>query len=316
MINKKSRIFLTGHNGMVGSSILRVLQKKNFSNIITVDRYKLNLENRSKVFNFLKRKKIDAVIHCAAYVGGIKANNFFKADFITKNLQIQNNIIIGSFESGIKKLIFLGSSCIYPKECKQPIKEEYFLTGPLEMTNRPYAVAKIAGVEMCRSFNYQYKTDYISLMPSNLFGPNDNYDKESSHFIPALIRKIYEAKKNSEKDITIWGTGEPKREITYVDDVARAVIFLLNKNNLNYLINVGSGYEKKIRDFAKIIAKEIGFKGKIICNNNSRLDGTPRKIVSTKLIRSYGWRPKFDINKSIKLTIKDFVKYKNKYLKS
>ena len=270
---------------MVGSAIVRYLKKKNYKNLITINRKKLDLEDQLKVKKFIKKQKIEIVIHCAAKVGGIRSNSTYKADFISKNLSMQNNIIIGSYEAKIKRLIFLGSSCIYPRECPQPIKEEYFLSGKLEDTNRPYAIAKIAGVEMCKSFNEQYGTKYQSVMPSNLYGPNDNYDLNNSHFIPALIRKIYQAKVKKKKQIKLWGTGKPKREVTYVDDVADGVILLIKSKNKEFLINIGSGFEKTISEYAKIIANHLDYRGKVIFDQNRYLDGTPRKIVSSKKIK-------------------------------
>jgi GDP-L-fucose synthase len=313
-MNKNSGIFITGHRGMVGSGILRYLKKKNYKNLITIDRKKLDLENQSEVKKFLKKKKIEIVIHCAAFVGGIKSNTLYKADYISRNLIMQSNIISGSHEVGIKELIFLGSSCIYPRDCIQPIKEESFLSGKLEITNRSYAIAKIAGVEMCKSFNEQYKRNYQSIMPSNIYGPNDNYDLENSHFIPALIRKIYEAKKKQKKNIILWGTGKAKREVTHVDDLAAGIILLLKNKNNDFLMNIGSGYERTIKDYAKMISKELGYEGKIIFDKNRYLDGTPRKIVSSKKLRNLGWKAKLNFRRGLKLTINDFLtnkKYKN-----
>ncbi len=292
---------------MVGSAIVRYLKKKNYKNLITINRKKLDLEDQLKVKKFIKKQKIEIVIHCAAKVGGIRSNSTYKADFISKNLSMQNNIIIGSYEAKIKRLIFLGSSCIYPRECPQPIKEEYFLSGKLEDTNRPYAIAKIAGVEMCKSFNEQYGTKYQSVMPSNLYGPNDNYDLNNSHFIPALIRKIYQAKVKKKKQIKLWGTGKPKREVTYVDDVADGVILLIKSKNKEFLINIGSGFEKTISEYAKIIANHLDYRGKVIFDQNRYLDGTPRKIVSSKKIKKLGWKAKTDFDKGLKIAINDFL---------
>ncbi|MBD1165287.1 GDP-L-fucose synthase [Pelagibacterales bacterium SAG-MED10] len=306
-MNKNSKIFITGHQGMVGSAIVRYLKKKNYKNLITINRKKLDLEDQLKVKKFIKKQKIEIVIHCAAKVGGIRSNSTYKADFISKNLSMQNNIIIGSYEAKIKRLIFLGSSCIYPRECPQPIKEEYFLSGKLEDTNRPYAIAKIAGVEMCKSFNEQYGTKYQSVMPSNLYGPNDNYDLNNSHFIPALIRKIYQAKVKKKKQIKLWGTGKPKREVTYVDDVADGVISLIKSKNKEFLINIGSGFEKTISEYAKIIANHLDYRGKVIFDQNRYLDGTPRKIVSSKKIKKLGWKAKTDFDKGLKIAINDFL---------
>ena len=292
---------------MVGSAIVRYLKKKNYKNLITINRKKLDLEDQLKVKKFIKKQKIEIVIHCAAKVGGIRSNSTYKADFISKNLSMQNNIIIGSYEAKIKRLIFLGSSCIYPRECPQPIKEEYFLSGKLEDTNRPYAIAKIAGVEMCKSFNEQYGTKYQSVMPSNLYGPNDNYDLNNSHFIPALIRKIYQAKVKKKKQIKLWGTGKPKREVTYVDDEADGVILLIKSKNKEFLINIGSGFEKTISEYAKIIANHLDYRGKVIFDQNRYLDGTPRKIVSSKKIKKLGWKAKTDFDKGLKIAINDFL---------
>ena len=307
MINKKSKIFLTGHKGLVGSAILKNLIKDGFKNIITVDRKNLDLRNQNKVFKFLKNNKFDGVINAAAKVGGIQANNLFKAEFIYENLSIQNNIIHGSFLSGIKDLIFLGSSCVYPRNCKQPIKEDYLLNGELEKTNEPYALAKIAGIKMCESYNFQYKTNYKCLMPCNTFGPNDNYHKENSHFFPALIKKIHYAKKRHKKYIEIWGTGKPLREIIYVDDVAKACIYFLKKKTKENLINIGSSKEKSILDYAKIISKTLEVKVNFKLNK-SKPDGTPRKILDNSLAKKYGWKAKANLKESILETYEDFKK--------
>ncbi len=314
MINKNSKIYLAGHTGLVGSSILRVLKKKGFKNIILRKRKELNLTNQAKVFNFIKKTKPDAIIICAAKVGGIKANNNFKSEFIYENLSIQNNIITGAHISGVKNLVFLGSSCIYPKYSKQPIKEKYLLSGELEPTNQYYALAKIAGVKLCESYNLQYGRNYRSLMPSNLFGPNDNYNLENSHFLPAVIKKIYLAKKNN-KPLLFWGTGKAKRELTYVDDLAEACIFFLKKKTSHNLINIGSGYEKTIKQYINLVSKKLGYKKKIKFNNQKILDGTPRKILDCRIAREYGWKPRWRLNKSIELTIKDFESNKKNYLK-
>ena len=225
MMNKKSKIFLAGHNGLVGGAILRKLINSGYENIITVSKDKLDLRNQKKVFEFIKKKKPKFIINAAASVGGIAANNIFKADFIYNNISIQNNLIHSAFLNGIKNLIFLGSSCVYPRNCKQPIKEDYLLNGPLEKTNEPYAIAKISGIKMCESYNFQHNTNYVCLMPSNTFGPNDNYDLLTSHFFPALIRRLSDAVKKKKKTITLWGTGKAKREFIYVDDIADACIF-------------------------------------------------------------------------------------------
>ena len=298
-MNNKSRIFLAGHKGLVGSAILRLLKKKNYKNIITKPHNKLDLLDQKKTFSFLKKNKINVVIIAAAKVGGIKANNNFKAEFIYNNLQIQNNLIHGSYLAGIKDLLFLGSSCIYPKNSKQPMKESYLLSSSLEKTNEPYSIAKIAGIKMCESYNYQYKTNYKCLMPTNTFGPNDNYDSQESHFIPALIKKIIIAKKLNKKSIVLWGTGKSKREIIYVDDIAEATIFFLKRNTKDTFINIGSNYEMTIAGYANFIKKIIYPKLKIKFDNNKSLDGVKRKLMDSSLARSYGWKPKHDLNNSI-----------------
>ena len=308
MINKRSRIFIAGHKGLLGSSLLKLLKKKKFKNLIFIEKKKLDLRNQNKVFKFLKQKKPDVVINCAGKVGGIKANYMKSAEFIYDNLTIQNNLIQGSYKNNVKKFIFMGSSCIYPKNAKQPLKEKYLLTAPLEQTNESYAVAKIAGVKLCESYNRQYNTNYICLMPSNLFGPNDNYSSEDSHFLPAIIKKLYIAKIKKLKKIKFWGTGTAKRELTFVDEISEACIFFLNKKTNHTLINIGSGYEKSIKSYIKYIAKKLKIESKIVFDNNKVLDGTPRKIVDTSIARSYGWKPKYDFDKSFAITFENFKK--------
>jgi len=307
MVNKKSKIYIAGHKGLVGSAIVRKLKIDGYKNIIVATRKELNLINQSEVFKFLKKKKPKFIIIAAALVGGIAANNKFKADFIYNNTSIQNNIIHGAFLNKIKNLIFLGSSCVYPKKCKQPIKEEYLLSGPLEKTNEPYAVAKISGIKMCESYNFQYKSNYKCLMPCNTYGPNDNYNLQTSHFFPALIRKIYMAVKKKQKTIKLWGTGKPKRELMYVDDLADACIFFMNKKTKHSLINIGSEEEKTIADFANFILKNFKTNLKIKFDNNKKLDGTPRKVLDCKIAKSYGWRKKISLQKGFDLTFNDFL---------
>ena len=307
MLKKNSRIFIAGHKGLVGSSLIRRMNFHGYNNIIVRSKKQLDLRNQNKVNIFFKKNKIDAVINAAGTVGGIYANNKYKADFIFDNLSIQNNIIHSCYENNIKNLIFLGSSCIYPRNCKQPIKESYLLTGELEKTNEPYAIAKIAGLKMCESYNYQYKTNYKCLMPCNLYGPNDNYDLEQSHFLPALISKIYNAKIKNNKILTIWGNGSPKRELLFVDDLADACIYFLNTKTKETLINIGSGEEMKIVDYAKKIIKELNISLKIKFDL-SMPNGTPRKIVDTTIAKSYGWKAKTSFQEGLKKTYDDFLK--------
>ena len=300
-----AKIFITGHNGLVGNSILQYLKKKNFKNLFVVNKKKLDLRDQRKVLNFFKKNKFDYVINCAGKVGGIYANNKFKADFIYDNITIQNNIIYSSYFTKVKSLLFLGSSCIYPKNCKIPMKENDLLKGELEETNEPYAIAKIAGIKMCESFNFQYKTNFKCLMPCNLFGPNDNYDLSNSHFLPALVKKIYQAKKKGKKKVVIWGSGKPLREIMYVDDLADACLHFLRKKTKESLINIGSGIEHSIIDYAKIIAKKLNYKVKFVLDK-SKPDGMKRKLVDSSLAKKYGWKAKISFEKGLEKTLKNF----------
>jgi GDP-L-fucose synthase len=310
MINKKSRIFVTGHKGLVGSAVIRRLNHYGYKNILYIEKKILDLRNQQKVFSFFKKNKIDAVINAAGKVGGIYANNNYKADFIYDNLAIQNNVIHACFQNKVKSLIFLGSSCIYPRNSKQPIKENYLLTGELEKTNEPYAIAKIAGVKMCESYNFQYKTNYKCLMPCNLYGPNDNYDLKTSHFFPALLVKAINAKKNKKNKIIVWGTGKPKRELMYVDDLADACIYFLNKKTKETLINVGSGYDLRIIDIVKFILKKLNINCKIVLDR-SKSDGTPRKIIDSSIAKKYGWFTKINLNDGFDLTFNSYKKNKD-----
>ena len=307
MITKKSKIFVTGHKGLVGSAIIRLLIDLGFKNIITRTKAQLDLRNQDKVNFFFRINKPDYVINAAAKVGGIFANEKFSASFLYDNLQIQNNIIHSCFKYKVKDLIFLGSSCIYPKYAKQPINETYLLSGELEKTNEAYAVAKIAGIKLCENYNLQYKTNFKCLMPSNIYGPNDNYNKLNSHFLPALIRKVYEAIKKNKKHIILWGTGKVKREMLYVDDLAKACVFFLGKKTKNYLINIGSGKDMKIIDYAKIIMKKFKCNLKIKFDRTKK-DGTPRKILDIKLAKKYGWTPTISLNQGLEKTIQDYIK--------
>lgn len=306
-MKKNDKIFLAGHKGLVGSAVLRKLKKLKYSKIITVEKKYLNLLNQKEVFNFIKKNKIKSIIICAARVGGIKANNTYKADFIYQNLTIQNNLIHGAKINNISNVIFLGSSCIYPKNCKQPIKEEYLLSGKLEKTNEPYAIAKIAGIKMCESYNFQYKTNYKCLMPTNTFGPGDNYNLESSHFFPALIKKIHDCKIKKKKSLELWGNGKTKRELIFVDDLADAIVYFLDKKMSKNLINIGSGIEKNIDQYAKLVSEIIGVKLKIKYKNKS-LIGTPRKLLDSSLARKNGWKSKTNLKKDIMETYKHFLK--------
>ena len=307
MLNKKSKIYLAGHRGMVGSSILKKLKKSGYKNIIVQTRHQLDLRDQKKVMNFFKKNSFQFVIIAAAKVGGIYANDTYKADFIYENLIIQNNIIHSSFVSGIKNIIFLGSSCIYPKNSKQPIKESYLLTGELEKTNEPYAVAKIAGIKLCESFNSQYGTNYKCLMPCNIYGPNDNYDLKNSHFFPALISKTYNAIKKNKKELVVWGSGQPKRELMYSGDLADACLFFLKKKTKETLINIGSSKERTISEYAKFIIKKFNTKLKIKFDK-SKKDGMKRKILDCSIANKYGWKPKYSLDYGFEKTYKDFLK--------
>ena len=301
------KIFLAGHKGLVGSAVLRKLRKKNYSKIITVEKKKLNLLNQSAVLSFVSKKKPDIVIIAAARVGGVYHNQEHGADFIYENLQIQNNLIHASFINKVKKIIFLGSSCIYPKNSKQPIKEKYLLSGKLEETNEPYAIAKIAGVKMCEAYNRQYKTEYLCLMPSNAYGPNDNYHSLNSHFFPALIKKIHECKIKKKKILRVWGTGKPFRELIFVDDVADACVYFIKKKTKESLINIGTGKEKRISDYVKFLIKKLNLNIKVIYDT-TKPDGVYRKVLDIKLAKKYGWKSKTSLNDGFDLTYKDFLK--------
>ena len=311
MIAKNSKIFLAGHKGMVGSAILKKLKNNGYRNIILKTKKQLDLKNQNKVLNFFKKEKIQFVIIAAAKVGGIFINKEEKAKFIYENIMIQTNLIHSSFLSGVKKLIFLGSSCIYPKYSKQPIKEKYLMTGILEETNEAYAVAKLAGYKMCEAYNQQYKTNYICLMPTNLYGPNDNYNSKSSHFFPSLIAKTHFAMKNKSKIIKIWGDGTPKRELMYVDDLAEACEFFLRKKTKHSLINIGSGEEKSIIEYCKFVIKKLKVNLKIKLDKK-KPNGTPRKKLDLSLAKKYGWKSKFNLNKGFDLTYEDYLKKINK----
>lgn len=306
-INKSSKIFIAGHKGMVGSAITKFLKKKKYKRLITIDKKKLDLLNQKQTEKYLKKIKPDCVIIAAARVGGILANNNYKANFVYENIMIQTNLIHSSYLAGVKKLIFLGSSCIYPKYAKQPISENQLLTGKLEETNDAYAIAKITGVKMCEAYNNQYNLDYLCLMPTNLYGPNDNYNLLTSHFFPALIKKIHEAKKKNLVNLFIWGNGRARRELMYVDDLASACEFFLKKKTYHSLINIGSGIEKTIEGYANFLMRKMNIKLKIK-KDLTKPNGTPRKILSTKLAKKYGWKSKVNLKKGFNLTYENFLK--------
>ena len=310
MTSLNSKIYLAGHNGLVGSAILRKLKDKGFKKILTLNRKKLDLTNQSKVLFFLKKNKPEFIFIAAAKVGGIYSNNKFKAEFIYENLTIQNNIIHSAYLSGVKNLIFLGSSCVYPRNCRQPIKEKYLLSGLLEPTNDAYAIAKIAGIKMCQSYNEQYKTNYICLMPANTFGPNDNYHPLNSHFLPSLIRKIDLIKKKKKKYLNLWGNGKAKRELIYVDDLADACLYFMKKKTKHHLINIGTGKDYSINYFAKKILKILIPDRKVIIKYDKlKPNGTPRKVLDISLAKKYGWKAKSNFKNSI---IETYNSFKNK----
>ena len=308
MINLKSKIYVAGHRGLVGSAIIRKLKKKGYKNLIYKEKSKLDLTNQVKVINYLKRERPDFVFIAAAKVGGIYSNNNFKADYITQNLQIQTNLIYGSYLAGIKDLIFLGSSCIYPKKSKQPIKEDYLLSGKLEETNDAYAVAKIAGIKMCQSFNEQYKCNYKCLMPANTFGPNDNYNDKSSHFLPAIIKKIHKLKTKNLNNLILWGNGKAKREFIHVDDLAAACIYFMKKKTKHSIINIGTGKDYTINYYANFISKIILNKSIRIKYDKSKPNGVKRKVLDISLAKNYGWKPKIDLKNSIIKTYNSYLK--------
>ena len=307
MITKKSKIFIAGHNGHLGSAILKIYQKLGYKNIITIEKKKLDLLNQKKVFEFLRKKKPNLVIIAAARVGGILANNLNKGSMIYENLQIQNNLIHGSYINNIRNIIFFGSSCIYPKNIRRKITENDLLSGKLEETNEPYALAKIAGIKLCQSYNFQYNTNYKCLMPCNLYGPNDNYDENSSHFLAAIIKKIFEAKIKNQKEVVIWGSGKPKRELLFVDDAAYACEYFSRLKTDETLINIGSGLDKTIFQYYKDVMKYFSLNLKFKFDR-SKPDGTYRKLLYSNLAQKYGWRPKFNFLQGLELTIDDFIK--------
>lgn len=303
-MNKDSKIYVAGHRGMVGSAIVRLLEKKGYSNIITRSSSELDLRDQQAVKTFFETEKPSHVFLAAAKVGGIMANNVYRAEFLYDNLMIASNIIHSSYVNKVEKLLFLGSSCIYPKLADQPLTEEALLSGFLEPTNEPYAIAKIAGIKLCESYRDQYGCNFISAMPTNLYGPNDNYNLETSHVLPALIKKFYLAKKNNLPNVEIWGTGSPKREFLYVDDLAEASLHLMLNYNEKQFVNVGSGTDISIKDVALTVKKVVGFEGELTFDT-SKPDGTPRKLMNVSKLKNAGWNYKIELNDGIKMAFED-----------
>lgn len=305
-----SRIYVAGHRGMVGSAILRKLQSKGHTNFILKTSAELDLRDQAQVNSFFATEKPDYVFLAAAKVGGIHANNTYRAEFIYDNLMIQNNVIHAAYQHGVKKLMFLGSSCIYPKLAPQPLKEDYLLTGPLEETNEPYALAKITGIKLCESYRRQYGCNFIAAMPTNLYGPNDNYNLNNSHVLPALIRKFHEAKENNAPEVVVWGTGTPMREFLHVDDLGEACYFLMQNYNGEQHVNVGTGSDITIKDLALLVKKIVGYTGPI-AHDLSKPDGTPRKLMDVGLLHSLGWKHNIELEEGIRQVYEDFKKKEN-----
>lgn len=297
-MNKQDKIYIAGHRGMVGSAILRALQAQGYSNFLLRTSSELDLRNQQAVADFFVQERPDYVFLAAAKVGGIVANNTYRADFIYENLMIQNNVIHQAYVNNVKKLMFLGSSCIYPKMAPQPLKEEYLLTGLLEPTNEPYAIAKIAGIKMCDAYRDQYGCNFISVMPTNLYGPNDNYDLNNSHVLPAMLRKFIIAKRNSDTVVTIWGSGSPKREFLHADDLAQACLFLMENYDDSGLVNIGIGDDISILELAQLVKKTVGFEGKIL-TDTTKPDGTPRKLMDVSKLNGLGWKAKISLEEGI-----------------
>ena len=306
-MDQTDKIYIAGHRGMVGSAIERKLKQEGYINIVKRTSAELDLRNQQAVNNFFELEKPDYVILAAAKVGGIRANNTYRAEFIYDNLMIESNIIHAAYLNKVSKLLFLGSSCIYPRMAPQPLKEEYLLSGYLEPTNQPYAIAKIAGIELCESYRAQYGCNFISAMPTNLYGTNDNYHPENSHVLPALIRRIVLAKKNNDPTVKIWGPGTPKREFMHVDDLANACYFLLQNYNVQGLVNIGCGREVSIKELAELISAEVGYTGQLEFDTN-KPEGTPRKLMDTSKINNLGWTAQINLTEGIKMTIIEFLK--------
>ncbi|ODV41745.1 GDP-fucose synthetase [Cupriavidus sp. UYMMa02A] len=298
-MNKNAKIFVTGHRGMVGSAIVRRLQAAGYSQILTCTRAELDLLDQRAVHAFMAAEKPDYIFLAAAKVGGIQANNQYRAEFLYQNLLIEANLIHGAHLAGVQRLMFLGSSCIYPRDCPQPIKEEYLLTGPLEQTNEPYAIAKIAGIKLCESYNRQYGRQYVSVMPTNLYGPNDNYDLANSHVLPALIRKAHEANLRGDSEYVVWGSGTPRREFLYVDDLADACVYLMDQGYDGPLVNIGTGQDVTISELAETVMDVVGFRGRIVYDA-SKPDGTPRKLLDVSCLASLGWSARTSLRDGIR----------------
>ena len=305
-MEQNAKIYIAGHRGMVGSAITRYLSANGYQNLLFKTSSELDLRNQQAVDDFFEAKKPDYVFLAAAKVGGIMANNTFRADFLYENLQIQNNVIHASYQHQVKKLMFLGSSCIYPKLAPQPLKEEYLLTGLLEETNEPYAIAKITGIKMCESYRRQYGCNFISAMPTNLYGPNDNYDLNNSHVLPAMIRKFHEAKTEHKPFVELWGTGSPLREFLHADDLAEACVFLMNTYNEEQFVNIGVGEDLSIKHLAELIKKTVGYEGELQWNAD-KPDGTPRKLMDVSKLHSLGWKHRYNLEEGIKITYQDFL---------
>lgn len=305
----KARIYVAGHRGMVGSALMRRLTDAGYANVLTRTHAELDLTNQSAVASFIGREKPDYIFIAAAKVGGIQANNVYRADFIYQNLMMEANIIHSAWQAGVQRLLFLGSSCIYPRDCAQPIREEYLLTGPLESTNEPYALAKITGIKLCESYNRQYETQYVSVMPTNLYGPNDSYDLNNSHVLPALLRKAHQAKLHGDPHLVVWGSGKPLREFLYVDDLADACVFLMERESIREgWFNVGTGQDVTICELAKAVMAVVGFTGEIVFDA-SKPDGTPRKLLNVDRMREQGWQAKTSLHEGMLATYDDFLRH-------
>lgn len=306
-MNKSDKIYVAGHRGMVGSAIVRELNSKGYSNIIVRTSSELNLMNQADVNTFFKTEKPNIVVLAAAKVGGIQANNIYRAEFLYNNLMIEANVIHAAHENKVDKLLFLGSSCIYPKMAAQPLQEESLLTGELEPTNEPYAIAKISGIKMCEAYRDQYGSNFISAMPTNLYGPNDNYDLQTSHVLPALLRKFHEAKSNNNKEVVCWGSGSPMREFLHVNDLSEACVFLLENYDEKLFVNVGTGTDVTIKELAETIKDVVGFEGELVWDT-TKPDGTPRKLMDVSRINNLGWKHKIELRKGIEMVYEDFKK--------